>query len=603
MTKTSHAAGISARRRAAASGCWSGASIGANTLARWRDESNRNWKWRSGFARMRTIVNERAHSRTWLLLILSVAVCLPPIFVRVGDTEPDRIMENLTILSSQETWMRLADGERDAWLMPSLFGRARIEKPPMSIWLNLLAWSGLDPATAPADLLVLRSRVLSSALAALALVSAFWIGMTLTGDARLASLATLVTGSTTLFVYQARFATYDTHMLGFVSLAAAASVWAMPSPGRRLAGWLLAGVALAAGTLAKGPIACLHVLGPLVLAVFILPGPKGRRVAGLAVVAVVAAALTVPWFAYAARTVAGTADRLVGEYTRIADRPQPPWYYLSLLVRVAPWTLWFAAALALPFLKADRERRREFLFAWAWVMLLVWALSTSHAKKPRYIAPILPAVGLLTAQFWAWHARQSDEGRAPAWLEWFRRLHWAALIAAPLLLAAFVFVQGPLVGAGWLEAEVLPGLAGFPLALVAVALSALAVQGGRWHARGAVWRAAFATALWMLILATPVYWSYSQAVHAKYACRADAERVAELTKGRRLVVLQVGRRTDPDPAKVFLFYLRRIVPVVSLDELKAMRSEGEPVDVIITAGRDLERFIEPLGYTKSLDYE
>lgn len=35
-----------------------------------------------------------------------------------------------------------------AWLVPSWNGRARVNKPPLLVWINLLAWSGLDPATA-----------------------------------------------------------------------------------------------------------------------------------------------------------------------------------------------------------------------------------------------------------------------------------------------------------------------------------------------------------------------------------------------------------------------------------------------------------------------
>lgn len=539
----------------------------------------------------------------WLLLLLAVVVCLPPILVQIGATEPDRIMENLTILSSEETWMRLADGERDAWLMPSLFGDPRIEKPPMSIWLNLAAWAGLDPATAETDTLVLRSRLLAAAMALLALVSTFWIGVTLTGDPRLAALATLVTGSTTLFIHQARFATYDTHMLGFVSLAVAAGVWAMAAPGRRFAGWIVTGLALAAGTLAKGPIACLHVLGPLVLAVFILPGAKGKRLGGLAAAVALAAVLSVPWFVYAERHVAGAADRLAIEYTKIADRPQPPWFYLTLFGRVAPWSLWFAAALALPFLKADRERRREFLFAWGWVILLAVTLSFSHAKKPRYIAPVLPAVGLVAAWFWAWHARRVEEGKMPAWLRWFRGIHWAALLVVSLGLGVFVFLQGPLVRSGRMEAELLPHLAGWPFVVVVAALVLLAAAGARWHLRGATWHAALATAVWMLLLATPVYWSHSQSAGAKYPQRADAERVAAAAKGQPLVLLRLEKKVDRDPAKIFLFYLRRIVPVVSAEQLEAMADSGEPVSVMITTGRRREEIVEAMGLRKVLDFE
>jgi 4-amino-4-deoxy-L-arabinose transferase-like glycosyltransferase len=537
--------------------------------------------------------------RVWSFLLLSLFVCLPPMLIGAGNTEPDRIMENHTMVSSQETWVRQQSGEKDAWLMPSWNGRPRIEKPPMSVWLNLLAWTGLDSKTAPADTLVLRARLMAAALAALALVATFWAGMSLTGDPRTAALAVLVTGTMSAFVRQARFATYDTHMLGFVTLAVATGFWAMKSS-RRM-GWILAGLAMGAAVMTKGPLAFALVIGPLAVMIAV-DRTNGRRNAGWLLIALALALLvSAPWTYYMLKHVATAQSRLATEYFAPTDFSKPPWYYLGLIGMVLPWSIWFLVSVCRPFTVSGGERRR-LLLAWSWFAFLFVFFSIPGAKAQRYISPILPAAGLMIAQLWPTGDRIAKKDRETRLIHWLRISHWAILLIVSLGFSSFIVCQGTLLKHGLIRRQELPGFNALSGLLFGVLLTALTVRGAWWHFRGKPYWAAVTTAVWAAILFTTGNYCYSQSYHSKYPQRPDAERVAAATAGRDLVYLCLDEKIDREPTKIFLFYIRRIVLPVTEEQLAGLVESGKPIDVIIRAGFGRDKIMERMGLQKLFDY-
>src|SRR4051794_31430667 len=100
---------------------------------------------------------------TLTLLLLVLLASLPPLLIDLGERDCTQTMEMLSLLSSQETWLRQqgwVDIPRDpnAWLMPTKMGEPRYVKPPMVVWLNMLAATGLRPETSTADAFMLRAR-------------------------------------------------------------------------------------------------------------------------------------------------------------------------------------------------------------------------------------------------------------------------------------------------------------------------------------------------------------------------------------------------------------------------------------------------------------
>src|SRR5215510_9807487 len=97
----------------------------------------------------------------WAMAGILVAM-LAAYSINVGRPSPDRSMEKICMASSQETWMRQRSGETSAWKTPTINGgELRIQKPPLLIWLNIAAWSDIDPETAQVDELAFRARLVT----------------------------------------------------------------------------------------------------------------------------------------------------------------------------------------------------------------------------------------------------------------------------------------------------------------------------------------------------------------------------------------------------------------------------------------------------------
>ena len=75
-----------------------------------------------------------------------------------------------------------------------------------------------------------------------------------------------------------------------------------------------------------------------------------------------------------------------------------PWWYFPpiLLLGTLPWGFLAAARISRP--AAPLDRRIVFLLLWVFVPLLFFSLSQS--KRPQYMLPLVPAVGLLAGALW-----------------------------------------------------------------------------------------------------------------------------------------------------------------------------------------------------------
>ena len=511
---------------------------------------------------------------------LVVLLLLPPLLVNVHKPPPTRMMEAVSFLSSQETWLQIHAGNSAAWQMPTLNGQPRIEKPPLLVWLNLLAWHGLSPETAGVEPLVLRARLVGVALALVAVCGIYWAGMTL-GGARLAALAALFTGSSFFFIRQARYASYDTHIMGWATLAVAAGLWAIRAdthrPMRTILGWTICVLALTAANYTKGPLAFALVVIPLAAAVAIFPENRRANNAGLAAAVLAALAAFAPWFMFAARVVPEAGKLFGREYHYILEVFGNPLFYFSIVGLVFPWTIWLAGGLVAPFADGSTKKDRGYWFAWAWLVLLLVLLSLSPVKNKRYVVPALPPAGLLVACFWIQLERLAPA--AGRWLTSMRRIHWGLLLALSLILPLFVILQPFLLSSGILRHAEMATLPALACIATGVLLAAAAGYGMQAHRRGRLFAAGIATAVWMTIASTFGYWGYSATDRHAFAHRAETEQLARLTAGHS--VFFVSRFQPPFleamPSQEFLIYYRGTVPRTTVNDALAMARDGKPL--------------------------
>ena len=343
---------------------------------------------------------------------LLVLLCALTFFVGLGGP---------AITDSDEAFYAEAAREMVAggdWITPHYNGQHRFEKPVLYYWLAALGYliGGVSELAAR----------FPSAVAGLVLALTTYACARRWYDEATGLLAGAITATSFGYVTVARLALPDLTLACFITLGTWAALVALvaprpvgPDPRRRL--WLcVAGAALAAGFLTKGPIGVALpaiVVGPLAL--WRCRSEQGSRpdairaiVTRLALdvglLAAVCLVLAVPWFA-AMTATHGLAyldrffiDENVQRFaTTRYNTPRPLWYYLPIVVAgLSPWSplmlVWWRPIRRL----AQHARRLQPVEVW----LAVWALapllfySVSFGKQPRYILPILPPLAVLLAR-------------------------------------------------------------------------------------------------------------------------------------------------------------------------------------------------------------
>jgi len=270
------------------------------------------------------------------------------------------------------------------WITPRLWGSPWFEKPAFVYWTGALGFrAGLDDDWAPR---------LPIALLSAGFLVFLWAELRRQFDARLATYATVILGTSAMWIGYSHVAVMDIPLTVFFT---AAVVLALPwlrgrEDARRLP---RAAACLGLAVFAKG-------LVPLVLILPLLW--EGRACWRDLVRPRVAAAFfltAAPWYVACAWTNGEPFlrklffDHHVGRFlTNDLLHRQPAGFYIPvMLAAVFPWTAAVIASLRSPW----REPLPRFLLLW-----LLWGLvffSASTNKLPGYVLPLLPAWALLAA--------------------------------------------------------------------------------------------------------------------------------------------------------------------------------------------------------------
>ncbi|UCD75830.1 MAG: hypothetical protein JSV91_02710 [Phycisphaerales bacterium] len=575
----------------------------------------------------------------WTLpaLLAVLLLCLPPLLIELGGRDSTHTMENVALVTSQETWLRCHAGERGAWLMTTNDTAPRVEKPPMLAWLNFLAWSDLGPESAEPSQLVFRARLVAVAMGTILLIAVFWLGCSV-GDLRTAIISALVAGSIMFLQRQARTASYDIHFVAWVTLAVASALWAMkpggeaPSRSRYLTGWILAGLSMAASVMSKNPLP----LGLSVLligsAMMVLPVKRGRALVGLVAAVLIAAIIVTPWYLYALIEWEDAFRTLRNEFRQPRREPDaaPFYYYLCLLLLVMPWTVFLVASLVHPFTRAARGRRRSVLLPWLWFVLLFVLFSIPDAKQQRYMLPIIPAAGLMIGNVWRDQHELARGGERDKYAIHLIRTHWIVLLIASIGFGLFIAMQDSIVShiAAWQDAwrqrlAEQGTEAGFLLKwacgddlprdrvigspgpwwgmLITLLLTALAVWGGIWHLQWKPMRAGILSAVWSLVLLGVFWHCYAGAPSAVHPIRAPAEAFADRLGDAPVRSL---RLTEKEKLKYklneeFRFYFGRRITHVTPDTLGAYLDD--PAAAVYVLARDKPEYDEVMRTAGMVD--
>jgi 4-amino-4-deoxy-L-arabinose transferase-like glycosyltransferase len=293
---------------------------------------------------------------------------------------------------------------RNDYLVPHLNDLPYIDKPFLHFAATAATMEILGPTVFAARLVPLLFT-----LATLAILA--WFGTRLYGPTG-GVIAAVATGSMPLTLGFARTAIMDSTMTTFVVAAVAAFYCAIeaeqtPDGRDRTSRWAIcAWVMLALGVFTKGPIA----LGlPLMIAIPYAVWRKQLRIIFDPVGALLFIAILVPWLALVSRTIpdflqyALVTETLKRFATPALHRTGPWWYFVPILIAGAlPWSLIPLTDWRRSVWQADSGRvDARAVFVLTWIVVPVLFFSLSQSKRPQYLVPIIPAIGLLVAGRWS----------------------------------------------------------------------------------------------------------------------------------------------------------------------------------------------------------
>ncbi len=291
------------------------------------------------------------------------------------------------------------------YVVPRLNGLPYLDKPVLYFAAVALTMELVGPTEIAA-----RLPSLLFTLGTIALVGWFgWHAFGPTGGA----IAALATGSTPLTLAFARTVIFDSALTFFVVLSILSFFLASEVPrGEKgsvkqtsAAWWTVSGwMGMGLGVLTKGPIA---IALPLMVIVPYLGWRRRWDAMWDPVAVLLFVAILLPWVLAMSRVVPDflgyvlVTETFMRLTTDEMQRTGPIWYFIPVLVGGAlPWSIVFLAApRAVRGLRDSTGRwdsRLVLLLLWIVVPLVFFSLSQS--KRPQYVLPLIPAVGLLAAQ-------------------------------------------------------------------------------------------------------------------------------------------------------------------------------------------------------------
>lgn len=309
------------------------------------------------------------------------------------------------------------------WLVPTLNYETYYDKPPLLYWTCALSYVifGISESAA-------RLVPALSGLGTLAATMAFGNRLF---NRRVGALSGVVLLTSAGFLGGSRMLLIDGLLTTCVSCSLFFACESVRCGRLRIGWWLAASVAVGLGFLAKGPVAIVLFLPPLVGYAWLTEGAYFPRPIHWLSFALVVGAIAAPWFVAVTSYVPDFAYEFF--YRHNVERfggafhARPCWFFLPiLLVAGQPWSY-----LALPCLRylTDRsyavaQRRTPslgFVVLWpAWCLLF---FSLSRCKLPPYILPAAPALALLVGKYLddlLWHRLEiMGMTYARRWAPWF----------------------------------------------------------------------------------------------------------------------------------------------------------------------------------------
>ena len=320
----------------------------------------------------------------WIVFL----ACLAIFFVNL-DALIVNIMEARNFVTAREM---LHDGN---WLLTTLNGEARYQKPPLPTWLTAFSGAlwGLKS--------VMALRIPAAILALILVVFSYKFSEKIFKSKSLALMGSLIMATSFYMVSAGRDANWDIFTHGFMMVCIYQLYLFFTEEKAIYKHAFIAAFFFGCSFMSKGPVSMYTLLLPFLISFGIVYRYKHlkRRLLPLALFIVVSLLLSGWWYWYTftfdTKAVTEITQRETSNWTGYNVRPF--YYYWSFFTQSGVWTIPAFIGLLFPYLKNRVIDKKGYLFTFLWTMGSLILLSIVPEKKSRYLLPVLIPLALNTA--------------------------------------------------------------------------------------------------------------------------------------------------------------------------------------------------------------
>ena len=318
-----------------------------------------------------------------ILLFLSVFSFFPNLWVRNVD-----LMEARNFITAREM---VVDNH---WLITTLNGNLRFEKPPFPTWLTALTIKLTGNLT---DEWILRIPVALVGILLVFLV--YYFIRTITKDPFHGFITSFITLSTFMLIKVSNENNWDIYC--YVFAMGVLTFWTMGMEYRQRKFFVIAGVFLAMSILSKGPVGIYGLVIPFVIAYFFIYGldsirENKKNILLSILIGIVLSAIWPIYILWEHKDV----------FLQVMEKEKNTWssrhmrrflYYMDYFVYVGIWVFFSIAVLKKNWSIKRVKNKKNFNFLFLWHILIIIFLSIIRMKKKRYGIPIYITSSMLVA--------------------------------------------------------------------------------------------------------------------------------------------------------------------------------------------------------------
>jgi len=361
--------------------------------------------------------------RPVLGICLFIAVMLIPHL----DVLPVSIMEARDFVTAREM---ITDGN---WLLTTMNGEARYEKPPLPTWLSafsamIFGVNNIAAMRLPGVLLIMVTGVF-----------VYLLSKTILKD-KTHSLINGLIAVTSYYVVGIVFeAPWDIFTHGFMLVGILSLIKLFSDEGLSWKHATVSGIFIGFSIMSKGPISLYALFLPFLLAYGFTYRYRRLKTKALPLVFLAVLAVVVGgwWYIYVRvadpQSFLSIAREEVGNWSSYNVRPF--YYYWSFFAQSGLWTIPALISLLYPYLKKRVTNLKAYRFSLLWTLFAVVLLSIVPEKKSRYLMPVLIPLAINTGFYIEYLFRefQNLTSKREKWPVWFNfGLISVLSIAAPV---------------------------------------------------------------------------------------------------------------------------------------------------------------------------